>query len=86
MTSSLSDQSQQLSPDHVIARPRRASMYDALDFTKIDASLYQRPVGGLCATCFNYLVHVNLSCYFSRFCAAALISRIMDLAQMPVRL
>jgi len=44
LTSSLSDQSQQLSPDHVISRPRRASMYDALDLTKIDASLYQRPV------------------------------------------
>ena len=44
LTSSLSDQSQQLSPDHVITRTRRASMYDALDFTKIDASLYQRPV------------------------------------------
>jgi len=48
LTSLLSDQSQQLSPDHVINRPRRASMYDALDFTKIDASLYQRPVG--CST------------------------------------
>jgi len=43
LMSSLSDQSQ-LSPDHVVTRPRRASMYDALDFTKIDASLYQRPV------------------------------------------
>jgi len=44
LVSTLSDQSQQLSPDLVTTRPRRASMYDALDFTKIDASLYQRPV------------------------------------------
>lgn len=33
-------------PDVGQLRRRRASMQDALDFTKINASLYERPVGG----------------------------------------
>ena len=33
-----------LAPDVVQLRRRRASMQDALDFTKINASLYERPV------------------------------------------
>ena len=31
-------------------------MYDALDFTKIDASLYQRPVGRRLMLQFNVVV------------------------------
>ena len=35
-------------PDVSQLRRRRASMQDALDFTKINASLYERPVGWCC--------------------------------------
>jgi len=41
-------------------RRRRASMQDALDFTKINASLYERPV--------SYLLHSIASVIFSPSC------------------